>query len=88
MAEIEAELESFVAPEADIDLLAQEEEQSMVPERLENAQVLLEQQVVLREPEIQDPTPVRSVVATDEAGSSGQAIKDDLLLLDDVLVST
>ena len=42
LAEIEAELEGFVAPEAEVDLPAQEEEQNVVPERAENAQVLLE----------------------------------------------
>ena len=86
MAEIEAELKSFEEPGADIDL--PEEEQTVALERTENAQVLLEQQVVLREPEIQDPTPLSHVAATGEAGSSSQAIKDDLLLLDDVLLST
>ena len=87
LAEIEAELESFVEAGANINLPAQEE-QTVAPERMENAQVLLEQQVVLREPEIQDPTLLSHAAATGEAGSSRQAIKDDLLLLDDVLLST
>ena len=88
LAEIEAELESFVEAGANIDLPAQEEEQTVAPERTENAQVLLEQQVVLRESEIQDPTPLIHAAATAKAGSSSQDIKDDLLLLDDALLST
>ena len=85
--EIEVELEGFVAPEAGIDLPAQEEEQNMVLERAENAQVLLENQMVLWELEIEDPTPVSSAAATSTAGPSNQATKDDLLMLDEVLVS-
>jgi len=91
LADIEAEIAEAVVPDLEADMAPRREgAPTPAPVRHEDAWMVLETspegRVVIREMDIEDPTPLRSTVMEDEVGSSSHAADEVLALVDDTML--